>query len=931
MAFRWIPLGVFLLFLIPGVVPADVVFENARMKAVIGTDGRWVSLTDKASGRECVRQEAGVAVADVVVGRKTRPAVSVVRWADGVAVRFEGVDTEVRYRVEPGDSWVVFRLVEIRGSRPERMTLLRLPPAIVDSVGQRLNAAYDDRTCVCLMAANRQPDCGARTGKAPLLIATTQDSPGPRMEGCAVALIVCRTAEFREIARRASHAFGMLTNEDANGVPVKDTDLVRGSYFFLAFGEEDVDRVIDACRRTGIRQVMMNSGSWCSKVGHYVFNEQRFPDGVDGLKRVVDRLHSEGILVGMHTFVSKISKTDPYVTPVPDKRFWRRFEDVLAEGVSPEQSEIRVTGPLREWAGCPEASSRYWEGGVRKHREVLLDDEIIQYESIGPEGVWNTFRGCRRGAWGTTAKAHEAGTAAVHYGVDGCINGYIIDQETDLMGEVADRIAGIFNFCGFDMVYFDGGEDVDRRRYLYYVSNFQEQALRRFSKRPILHMGTIMTHRLWHSFARSSTVDTYLNTLNGAIVAGNPPAKWPTVKEHINRSVRYMLRVRKSMVPGELGWFGIWPKRANTDGLQLDEMEYLMCKSLGYDVPVSLQTSFGSMEAHPLTPELLAIFRQYEETRMRRGVPEDVRARLQEMDRDFVMVLYEGERRFVEVSEVPLVGGTRNVRAFVGALGEGSVATMWHYLRDGAVTLAVDPARARFSTLAGEPVPFKRGAGRIVVPVGSRRHTLVCEGVDSGALRQALERADVWERPPLMAFLRAGDLTQVEGEMALGSTAGVREEGAFGDVLVCTGQPSPGTVNHWYAEYGFDVPRDGTYALWARVRYPSGGDDSFAVIRPGDEVTLKSDQVLGNCGVNEKRWHWTGRGGGSTTVPPGQRVTFKLTKGAFFFRVYAREGPGTVAGNPRLDLLCLTDDPLTVPTDDDVRRWLAGESAGGKQ
>ena len=55
----------------------------------------------------------------------------------------------------------------------------------------------------------------------------------------------------------------------------------------------------------------------------------------------------------------------------------------------------------------------------------------------------------------------KAGSAARHYGVDGCVPGYIIDQETDLLDEATTRLAGIFNACGFDMVYFDGGEDVE--------------------------------------------------------------------------------------------------------------------------------------------------------------------------------------------------------------------------------------------------------------------------------------------------------------------------------------------------------------------------------------------------------------------------------------------------------------------------------------
>jgi hypothetical protein len=66
-------------------------------------------------------------------------------------------------------------------------------------------------------------------------------------------------------------------------------------------------------------------------------------------------------------------------------------------------------------------------------------------------------------------------------------------------------------------------------------------------------------------------------------------------------------------------------------------------------------------------------------------------------------------------------------------------------------------------------------------------------------------------------------------------------------------------------------------------------------------------KVLGNCGQHDKKWHWTGRGGGSTTPPPGVPVAFNLKKGPFTFRIYAREGAGQLALAPRIDRLCLSD------------------------
>jgi hypothetical protein len=84
---------------------------------------------------------------------------------------------------------------------------------------------------------------------------------------------------------------------------------------------------------------------------------------------------------------------------------------------------------------------------------------------------------------------------------------------------------------------------------------------------------------------------------------------------------------------------------------------------------------------------------------------------------------------------------------------------------------------------------------------------------------------------------------------------------------------------------------------------------------PGQKATPQGEQVLGNCGQNGRQWHWTGRGAGSTTVPPGEPIALRLPGGPIKLRLYAREGPGTAAMNPRLDLLYLTDDLYEVPTD----------------
>ena len=760
-------LGAALLLRAADAPPADIVLENARVRAVLGPDAAWRSLVEKATGRELLAPGARVAlaaatfeaeaeafgagtdgnvhdqqkrIAEAAARRKTVQASRAALAGDRLTLGFAGTDCELTLRVATEPDWIAFTVAGVAGRRPRELELVRLAAAPAARVGPRLAAGWDEATAAGLCAVSLRTQASARKKDgAAWVVASTQDSPGPKLEGAGAALVVAPPAEYRAILRRLSAVFDLPRNEGEGGVPAKELPIARESYWFLGFGEADVEKVIECCRRSGFRQVMLNSGSWCASPGHYVFNTKLYPDGQESLRRTVTRLHEAGIRVGMHCFASKIAKIDPYVTPVPDRRFWVDRSCALAADVGEKDTEIRTVTDLREWPGSPVASQTLWEGGVEKHREVILDDEIVQYKTIGPDGRWDTFLGCTRGAFGTRPAAHKAGTAGRHYGVDGCINGYIIDQETDLLDEATTRLAGIFNACGFDMVYFDGGEDVDRRRFVHYVSKFQAAAMAKFTKRPLVHMGTILTHNLWHSFARSGTVDTYLNTLYGHIQAGGAVETWPTVRQHIDKSVDYLLSIGDDMMPGELGWFGIWPKGEKTDGLQLDETEYLMAKSLAHDAPVSLQTSFGSMAKHPLTPGILEIVKAYEALRMGGAVPETARAPLREKGADFALVRLGGGPRFVRL-EAPckLDGG---LRVSVGALDGGAVAILWGVEREGTLRVQVARGSVRAETIDGEAVELGGGAEAVEVRAGPRRRALGASGMAPAALRAALEKA----------------------------------------------------------------------------------------------------------------------------------------------------------------------------------------------
>jgi hypothetical protein len=191
-------------------------------------------------------------------------------------------------------------------------------------------------------------------------------------------------------------------------------------------------------------------------------------------------------------------------------------------------------------------------------------------------------------------------------------------------------------------------------------------------------------------------------------------------------------------------------------------------------------------------------------------------------------------------------------------------------------------------------------------------------GLTVAQVQQRLAQAVLELRQPAVIWLSAANFRRRVGAMVTADEAKQSDPGAIGEFVCCDGPFDRHGQRPCYVEYQVDLPHRGRWTLWARVRYPTGGDMSFGLVQPDDTVTLAGDQVLGNCGVNNGQWHWTGRGGGVSTVPPGRPVVFARDAGDFTFRIYPREGPGTVAGNPRLDVICLSEDPDYRPTDADA-------------
>lgn len=241
-----------------GAARADVVVENARARLVLTGTAQCASLVQKPTGRELCAPGVALPAAAITLAGRTCQASAATAEGDQLTLRFAGTDTLLIYQVDSSRDWIRFRLARVAGTRPERVTLLQLPIALTQNVGPRLNIAWDERTAVCLMAANRQADCAAARQVSAgrpyaLLRAATQDSPGPPLEGAAAALIVAPAPAIRPVLQQAAQTFGLLTNAAPGGKPSKETEDARGAYWFLTLGQNDADKAIHYCRLSGIR------------------------------------------------------------------------------------------------------------------------------------------------------------------------------------------------------------------------------------------------------------------------------------------------------------------------------------------------------------------------------------------------------------------------------------------------------------------------------------------------------------------------------------------------------------------------------------------------------------------------------------------------------------------------------------------------------
>ncbi len=594
-----------------------VTLENTRIRYTVGGDGRNLSLVEKKSGRELIGETGASPCArlrkDGVLHDASGLAADGSKWT----VEFSGADVEAVLEVKSAENWLEFRVDSVRGAGVDELFFLNIPLNTAGTLGEPAAA--------CVLALNLQCDVDEIPGPSKYLGASCHARFG--LEGAKAAIVAAPPSELREILKQVVSSAEELPHSTLGGPWAMDAPINYGSYLIDhagELGEENAGEWAALAGNLGMGQIDLHPGA-SLRHGDLAPNPKNYPNGLDGVKAVVGKLHAAGIAVGLHTYAFYVAKDSEWVSPVPDKRLAVARGFTLAGGVGAEDSLLPV-------AESTEGVSPVTGFQVRNSATLRVDDELIVFESVRTDGGF-AFAGCKRGAWGTTAASHAAGAKVAQ--LKECFGLFVPDPDTDLYAEVAARTAKVFNDCGFDMIYLDAldGSDIHAggEYAWYYGSKFVYEIAKRLERPALFEMSTF-THHLWCVRSRMGAWDV--------------PARAPKTFVDIHTRVNGDCALR--FLPAHLGWWGafdwapVQPERTFTD-----DMEYVCGKCVGNDCGLSMLVGFSpEIWANSENARRLgSVVREYEELRLSGKTPEGVKELLRKPGAEYTLERDKDGRR----------------------------------------------------------------------------------------------------------------------------------------------------------------------------------------------------------------------------------------------------------------------------------------------
>ncbi len=586
--------------IVRAVPPTAATIENPLAKLEIDARGRGVALLEKRSGRNLLARTSPLATVQAH-GRTLRPTAC--SYADGQFRLQFGSEARAVIGVASRDQYLTFTVLAVEGEGVESLTFLALTAQPGKHASDTSGAVTADDWGLCLRELNLQTQVNVGGGPPTLRASCTAEYG---LVGGKAGLVVAPAAQLRPALQQLLQAEG-LPRSSLGGPWALDAEGIRGSYLFAHPSEREAERWIDLAQRGGFTH--LHYDGWYKSLGHYEPNPSLFPNGLEGMKTMVRKVHEAGLKAGLHTLTGCIQPTDSWVTPVPDKRLAADASYTLAADMDAVSDTILTVEK-------PQSHDVIWSYSGRGNA-IRIGDEIIQYGAISFSPPYG-FLKCTRGAFQTKPAAHRKADPVDH--LRQIYLAFYPDERSTLVDEVADAIARVYNECEFDQIYMDGSEGMGHWHAIQTMRNAIYQRL----QRPAVVEASCWDHWSWNYHSR--------------IGAWDHP-KWglkPFTDLHCAGIANYR---QGALLQAQLGWWVVLGPSSFSRAETPDEMEYFCCKTLAFDAPSSTQ-GIGSLTApaNARMQEYLTLAGWYERLRLANYFPDSVREQLRQPGRDFHLV-----------------------------------------------------------------------------------------------------------------------------------------------------------------------------------------------------------------------------------------------------------------------------------------------------